>query len=225
MATWITKESGYDDNQHDDLIMVEAETAQFTATTPYTAANTDEVEFTVRDASSNIVLALSLSANPTQIDAATDNQVTITILPADTDGAVKGLHTYTVTVTDGSTPAEATAVKAGAFNLVPSATSSSSGGSLTTFEDQQLIAWAASGAWKAMSGITYDTTFTNVITAATVTWPDNSSGALSQTLDATFGTITAWSVTHVDRGKTVAQPAKTLDGSGRVTTQPAITVT
>lgn len=89
-------------------------------------------------------------------------------------------------------------------------------------EDTTIIGWAASGAY-SLTSATRDSD--GVITTATVSWPDASTGTFTRTTkNATFLTIDAYTVTHTDSGKTVTQSAVTRDSSGNVTAQPALTV-
>lgn len=90
--------------------------------------------------------------------------------------------------------------------------------------DQQLIEWTLSEAYR-LSSITYHATYTASISQANVTWPDGSTGVLNvSSFDATSGRPKAFTITHTGAGRTVNQAAMTFDGSGRVTTQPALSV-
>lgn len=85
-----------------------------------------------------------------------------------------------------------------------------------------LIMWTASSAY-AITSATRDSD--GVITTATVSWPDGSTGTFTLTTkNSTFLTIDAYTVTHTDSGKTVTQPAVTRDSSGNVTAQPALAI-
>ena len=85
-----------------------------------------------------------------------------------------------------------------------------------------LIAWALSEAY-SLTSATRDSD--GVITTASVSWPDSSTGTFTRTTkNATFLTIDAYTVTHTDSGKTAIQSAVTRDSSGNVTAQPAITI-
>ena len=89
-------------------------------------------------------------------------------------------------------------------------------------QDSTIIGWAASGAY-AITSATRDSD--GVITTASVSWPDSSTGTFTRaTKNATFLTIDAYTVTHTDSGKTAIQSAVTRDSSGNVTAQPAITI-
>lgn len=89
-------------------------------------------------------------------------------------------------------------------------------------QDSTIIGWAASGAY-AITAATRDSD--GVITTASVSWPDVSTGTFTRTTkNATFLTIDAYTVTHTDSGKTVTQPTVTRDSSGNVTAQPALTI-
>ena len=90
------------------------------------------------------------------------------------------------------------------------------------YENDELKAWTNSGAF-AITSATRDSD--GVITTATVSWPDASTGTFTRTTkNTTFLTIDAYTVTHTDSGKTVTQSAVTRDSSGNVTAQPALTV-
>lgn len=85
-----------------------------------------------------------------------------------------------------------------------------------------LKAWVGSEAY-TVSSATRDSD--GVITTATVSWPDGSSGTFTRTTkNSTFLTIDAYTVTHTNSGKTATQSAVTRDASGNVTAQPAITI-
>ena len=84
--------------------------------------------------------------------------------------------------------------------------------------------WAAAGAFD-MTAITYDATYTSVISTATVAWPDGSAGTFTATdINATWEAIDAFTVTHDDSGLTVTQPTVTRNAAGNVTTKPALTI-
>lgn len=90
-------------------------------------------------------------------------------------------------------------------------------------EDSTLIGWVASEAY-TLTSATRDSD--GVITTATVSWPDGSTGTFTRTIkNATFLTIDAYTVTHTSSGKTVTQASVTRDASGNVTAQPALTIT
>jgi len=91
---------------------------------------------------------------------------------------------------------------------------------------EQLKAWMALGQYKRVSGGTYDATYTNALTGANVIWPDGSAGVYSSlAIDSTHGKVLSFQVTHVDSGRTLVQPAMTLDANGNITAVPDITVT
>lgn len=75
----------------------------------------------------------------------------------------------------------------------------------------------------AYTSVTYDSD--NVISSATVKWPDGSAGTFTRTTkNATFLTVDAYTVTHTASGKTVTQSAVTRNSIGQVTAQPEPTV-
>lgn len=93
----------------------------------------------------------------------------------------------------------------------------------TTLQVVMLRAWAASGAY-TLTSATRDGD--GVVTTATVSWPDGSSGAyVTVSKNPTWLTVDAYTVTHANSGKTATQPLVTRDGNGNVTAQPAITIT
>lgn len=88
--------------------------------------------------------------------------------------------------------------------------------------DAQLIEWTEGGDYE-VTAATYDTD--NVITTATVKWPDASAGTFTTvTKDATWLAINAYTITHAASSKTVTQAAVTRDANGNVTVKPALTV-
>lgn len=88
--------------------------------------------------------------------------------------------------------------------------------------DAQLIEWTEGEGYEIIAA-TFDSD--NVITTATVKWPDGSAGTFTTvTKDATWLAINAYTITHTTSSKTVTQTAVTRDGSGNVTVKPALTV-
>lgn len=91
-----------------------------------------------------------------------------------------------------------------------------------TVNAQQLKDWAEGEAYQ-MTGATFDAD--NVISGATVLWPDGSGGTFTTTTkDGTWFAINAYTITHTASGKTVTQSAVTRDGNGNITSKPSITV-
>jgi hypothetical protein len=104
-----------------------------------------------------------------------------------------------------------------AFALVGDAASA---GALAT--SALLKAWTSADAYELLS-ITMDEN--DVITSATVKWPDGSAGTFTATtVNSTFHVIDAFTVTHTLSGKTVTQAAVTRNADGYPTTFPALTV-
>lgn len=92
----------------------------------------------------------------------------------------------------------------------------------TTLQVVMLRAWAASNAFTITSA-TRDAD--GVITTATISWPDGSSGTFTRTVkNPTYLTIDAFTVTHAASGKTITQATVTRDANGNVTAQPALTI-
>ncbi len=82
--------------------------------------------------------------------------------------------------------------------------------------------WTTSDAYELLS-ITRDGN--DVITSASVKWPDGSGGTFTATtVNGTFHLIDAFTVTHSLSGKTVTQAAVTRNGDGYPTTIPALVV-
>ena len=87
---------------------------------------------------------------------------------------------------------------------------------------QQLAGWTEAGAYEATS-VTFDAD--QVVTTATVKWPDGSAGVFTRTAkDDEFLAVDAYTLTHTDSGKTVVQAGVTRDADGAVTVKPALTV-
>lgn len=87
-----------------------------------------------------------------------------------------------------------------------------------------LIGWAQAGAY-TLTSVTYDSTYTSAISTASVKWPDGSSGTFTATtINTTFGTVDAYTITHTGSGKTLTQAAVTRNNDGLITAQPALTV-
>ncbi len=88
--------------------------------------------------------------------------------------------------------------------------------------DPQLKEWTEGEDYE-LTAATYDAD--NVITTATVKWPDASAGTFTTvTKDSTWLAINAYTISHTSSGKTVTQAAVTRDASGNVTVKPALTV-
>jgi hypothetical protein len=91
-----------------------------------------------------------------------------------------------------------------------------------TASDQLLKDWAAAEAYE-VTAATRDVN--DLVTTATVKWPDGSGGTFTTTTaNATFLTVDAYTVSHTLSGKTVTQAAVTRNGNGAVTVKPALTV-
>jgi hypothetical protein len=89
--------------------------------------------------------------------------------------------------------------------------------------DNRLIEIANGEGFEAVAA-TYDGD--GVVTTATVKWPDGSAGVFTTTVKNTdFLVPDAFTITHVDSGKTVTQATVTRDADGNVTVKPAMTVT
>lgn len=75
------------------------------------------------------------------------------------------------------------------------------------------------------SAVTYDATWPNLMATAVGVWDDGSIGAYTSTVNATWGAIDGWQITHTTSGKTLTQPSVTRDSQGRETVRPSLTVT
>ena len=91
-----------------------------------------------------------------------------------------------------------------------------------TVSDAQLKEWTAGEDYE-VTAATYDAD--NVVTTATVKWPDGSAGTFTTVIkDGTWLAIGAYTITHTASGKTVTQALVTRDANGNVTVKPALTV-
>jgi hypothetical protein len=82
--------------------------------------------------------------------------------------------------------------------------------------------WTESGAYELTSAM-FDAD--NVITVATVKWPDGSAGTFATaTKNMTWLAIDAYTISHTASGKTVTQADITRDANGNITAKPALTV-
>lgn len=88
----------------------------------------------------------------------------------------------------------------------------------------QILNWAYVQAF----AITTATRNSNdVITTASIVWPDGATGTFTtDTINTTYNAIDAWHATHILDAvtKTVTQTAVTRNASGAVTAQPVITI-
>jgi hypothetical protein len=94
----------------------------------------------------------------------------------------------------------------------------------TMSSDIQIKNWAYVQAF-AITTATRNTQ--DVITTATIVWPDGATGTFTATtINATFDVIDAWTATHILSGvtKTVTQSAVTRNSNDAVTAQPVITI-
>lgn len=127
------------------------------------------------------------------------------------DGAIGQLSALTTTVKT-STVAAINEIRSQAIT----------GGSAVT--DAQLKAWTEAGAYE-LTAITYHGTYTQTISTATAKWPDGAAGTFTATtINATYESIDAYTITHASSGKTVTQAAVTRNSDGNITAKPALTV-
>lgn len=88
--------------------------------------------------------------------------------------------------------------------------------------DEVLIGWTEGGLYAPLV-ITRNAN--DMPTSATVKWPDGSGGVYTVTaLTGDGRAVDAYTITHVDSGKTVTQAAPTRNSNGSVTVKPALTV-
>lgn len=88
--------------------------------------------------------------------------------------------------------------------------------------DEVLKAWTEGECYQ-MTLITWDSD--NVISGASVVWPDGSAGTFTRTTkNSTWLAVDAYTITHTDSGQTVTQAAVTRDGDGNITAKPALTI-
>lgn len=96
------------------------------------------------------------------------------------------------------------------------------GGGSNVNQNQLIIGWAAARAF-TLNTATYNVN--GVLTSATVTWPDGSTGSyLTNTIDSIFNVPNSWTITHANSGLTVSQPLITRNSNGNITNQPALTI-
>ena len=85
-----------------------------------------------------------------------------------------------------------------------------------------LKGWAEGGDYE-LTAVTVDSD--EVITTATVKWPDGSAGTFTTTTkNSTWLAVDAYTISHTDSSQTVTQAAVTRNANGTVTTKPALTV-
>lgn len=90
------------------------------------------------------------------------------------------------------------------------------------FDNTELLAWAAGGAYEFLSA-TYDAE--GCILTASVRWPDGSTGTYTRTVkSASCNMPDAYTITHDESGATITQATMTRDGFCNVTTKPALTI-
>lgn len=84
--------------------------------------------------------------------------------------------------------------------------------------------WTTAEAYQ-MTSITYDATYTRVVSEADIVWPDGSNGTFTTiSINGAYEVIDAYQVSHDLSGKTVSQPFVTRNGNGDVTTRPELVV-
>ncbi len=88
--------------------------------------------------------------------------------------------------------------------------------------DQLLKEWVEGEDFE-LTSVTYDAD--NVVSTATVKWPDGSGGTFTTTTkNSTWLAVDAFTITHTLSSKTVTQTAVTRNSDGFITTKPALTV-
>lgn len=89
---------------------------------------------------------------------------------------------------------------------------------------QLLKEWTEAGAYE-MTSVSRDAA-DDVISSATVKWPDGSAGTFTRTTkNSTWLAIDAYTITHTDSSQTVTQSAVTRNSTGAITAKPALVVT
>lgn len=87
---------------------------------------------------------------------------------------------------------------------------------------ETLIGWATAEAFEP-TNITYDSD--EVVTSASVKWPDGSTGTFTTTTkNTTWLAIDAYTISHTLSGQVVTQTAVTRNSTGRITVKPALSV-
>lgn len=197
--------------------------ATFTVTHTFGASsNVAEVRFSVRtEPDGDVVVELTLTDNASQFDLTVSNACTITLLPDDTDGKIAGNHWYDVEIehTDG----RVITFQRGRFELIPDIANDFGGAVLPApiGTVTQLIEWTLAECWTG----TFTRNSDNVVTSASISWPDGSSGTFTTvTINATHLAIDAFTVSHTVSGLTVTQSAVTRNSDGAVTVRPFPTV-
>lgn len=108
------------------------------------------------------------------------------------------------------------AAHSGTYELLPSGIVSGTNAGIT------LKDWAQGECYEA-TALTRDAN--DAVTTATVKWPDGSAGTFTATtINATWNTVDAYTVSHTSSGLTVTQAAVTRNANGAVTVKPALTV-
>lgn len=85
-----------------------------------------------------------------------------------------------------------------------------------------ILGWAYAKSY-ALTSASYDSS--GAITSATVGWPDGSNGTYTTTSkNSVFNVPDSYTVTHVNSGLTVSQPAVTRNANGDITAQPTLSI-
>lgn len=204
-----------------DLNVYQGDTWVFTFTTEWTAAKLDVAAFTIRDApNGTLVMTINSTDESSQFDIATDNEVEVTVTDAQSTLIDGGTYWFDLELED--TSVERKTAVFGQLIVQGDITYDNAGGAplATTTITNTLRAWTLAEIW-GISTAAYDTD--QVLTSATVLWPDGTSGTLTRTAkDATHLTISAFTVTY--GALTVTQSTIVRNASGNVTSRPLPTV-
>lgn len=88
---------------------------------------------------------------------------------------------------------------------------------------QAIYQWTVAGAFELISDFTYDSD--DVLTGATVTWPDGSSGTYTTlTVDSEHLVPSSFTVSHTNGGLTATQGLIVRNDAGNIVTNAGITV-
>lgn len=173
-----------------------------------------------QSAVTNLVSDLASKATPAQVDAA------VAALVDSSPAALDTLNELAAALGDDPNfAATMTTALAGKQATIPSGTYvpiNGAGLGGATASDQLLKDWTTGEAFE-ITAATRDAN--DLVTTATVKWPDGSAGTFTTvTANTTFLTIDAYTVSHTLSGKTVTQAAVTRNANGAVTVKPALTV-
>jgi len=89
---------------------------------------------------------------------------------------------------------------------------------------RRLREWTEGEDYEVLSA-TYDSTYFELLSRATLKWPDGSAGTWrSMSYNTTWRSIDSYRAYHADSGLTVEQPLVTRDSRGNISTKPELAV-